>query len=236
MLEQQLGVDVQSRLIWHGGEPLALPITYLDRAMALQHEMLQDLNHRILVQSNLYRLTDEMLYLLKRHDVGLGVSMDVIGGVRRDVRRNETEDAVVANLDLLERRGVGYGAITVLAKHNHRQLKAVHDFWANRRIDFRILPLLKGRIADPKDYSRSQMMTSLSRCATYSIIGSKMAPSLMCFRFRNGFKMYSGKSLSRDVRSTIEEAEVRASCSLKRAAISIRRMSAAIPHFVWETL
>jgi uncharacterized protein len=150
MLEQQLGVDVQSCLIWHGGEPLALPITYLDRAMVLQHEMLQDLDHRILVQSNLYRLTDEMLYLLKRHDVGLGVSMDVIGGVRRDVRRNETEDAVVANLDLLERRGVGYGAITVLAKHNHRQLKAVHDFWANRRIDFRILPLFEGPDSRPE--------------------------------------------------------------------------------------
>lgn len=143
-LQQQLGTDVQSRLIWHGGEPLALPLRYLDEAMAFQHDALHDLNHRILLQTNLYRLTDEMLHLLKRHDVGLGVSMDVIGGVRLDARGNRTEDAVVANLDTLERRGICYGAITVVAAHNHRHLRATHDFWASRRVDFRVLPLFDG--------------------------------------------------------------------------------------------
>src|SRR5215467_1760411 len=73
-LQQQLRKNVQSRLIWHGGEPLALPLSYLDEAMALQHEMLANLDHRILLQTNLFRLNSGMLDLLRRHNVGLGVS------------------------------------------------------------------------------------------------------------------------------------------------------------------
>jgi uncharacterized protein len=143
-LEQRLGIKAESRLIWHGGEPLALPGTYLDRVMSLQHEVLGGLTHRVLLQTNLYRLPMTVLDILRRHEVGLGVSLDVIGGVRLDRRGRETEAAVVENLDCLDHLGISYGAITVVAKHNHRRLADVHDFWAQRGIGFRVLPLFDG--------------------------------------------------------------------------------------------
>jgi uncharacterized protein len=143
-LQQWLGTKVETRVIWHGGEPLTLPINYLNEVMSLQHEMLNGLTYRILLQTNLFRLPPAIPDLLRQYDIGLGVSMDVIGNVRVDKRNQQTEAAVVANLDRLERLGISYGAITVVAKHNHHRLRDVHDFWARRRVDFRVLPLFEG--------------------------------------------------------------------------------------------
>jgi uncharacterized protein len=143
-VQQRLLRPAESLVIWHGGEPLTLPVRYLDEVMTLQHSMLEGLAHRMLLQTNLYHVPDAMLELLTRHRVGLGVSMDVMGGARVDRRGKETEAAVVANLDRLERRGIPHGAITVVAKHNYRRLRDVHDFWSRRRVPFRVLPLFAG--------------------------------------------------------------------------------------------
>ncbi len=165
-LEERLGETVEVRLIWHGGEPLALPSAYLDAVMSLQAEVLVGLRHAILLQTNLYRVPDATLDVLRRHQVKLGVSMDVFGGVRRDLRGCETEAAVVANMDRLDRMGIRYGAITVVAKHNHRRLTDVHDFWARRRVGFRVLPLFEGPSERPMgrfELSDAELVDALDR-------------------------------------------------------------------------
>jgi uncharacterized protein len=144
LLDRQLGRPIETRLIWHGGEPLLLPAPYLDEVMAIQHEMLAGLPHRLLLQTNLYRVSDAHLEVVARHDVGLGVSLDVVAGVRLNAAGRETRSAVVANLDRLTALGVPYGAITVAARHNIGRLREVHDFWARRGIGFRVLPLFQG--------------------------------------------------------------------------------------------
>ena len=111
-LEYRLRRPVESHVIWHGGEPLTLPVSYLDEVMTLQHAMLDGLPHRVMLQTNLYHLPDATIDLLQRHRIGIGVSMDVIGGARVDVGGHATEETVVANLDRLERRGLRHGAIT----------------------------------------------------------------------------------------------------------------------------
>ena len=164
-LAARLGEPVEVRLIWHGGEPLTLPTPYLDAAMTLQHELLDGLQHSILLQTNLYRLPPATLDVLLRHRVKLGVSMDVFGGVRRDIGGQETEKVVVANMDSLDRRGIKYGAITVLARHNHRRLNDVHDFWARRGVGFRVLPLFDGPEERPQgrfELSDEALVESLS--------------------------------------------------------------------------
>ncbi len=164
-LEQRLNVPVESHVIWHGGEPLMLPWSYLDQVMTLQHSMLDGLPHRVLLQTNLSHLPDAVLELLLRHRVGIGVSMDVIGGVRVDRRGRETEEIVVANMDRLERRGLRHGAITVVARHNHRRLRDVHDFWSRRRLDVRVLPLFAGPAERPAglfEVSDDELVQALS--------------------------------------------------------------------------
>lgn len=144
LLALQLRRPIETRLIWHGGEPLLLPAAYLDEVMAMQHEMLAGLPHRLLLQTNLYRVSDAHLDVVSRHDVGLGVSLDVVDGVRLTAAGRQTRHAVVANMDRLTARGVSYGAITVAARHNIGRLREVHDFWARRGVGFRVLPLFQG--------------------------------------------------------------------------------------------
>jgi uncharacterized protein len=164
-LERHLGEPTEARLIWHGGEPLTLPAEYLDQAMSLQHEVLAGCRHAVLLQTNLFRVPERTLDALHKHRVQLGVSMDVVGGVRRDLLGRATEEAVVENMDRLERRGLHYGAITVVARHNHTRLRDVYDFWSRRGVSFRVLPLFDGpseRPAGRFELTEPELATALS--------------------------------------------------------------------------
>lgn len=170
LLGQRLERPIETRLIWHGGEPLLLPAPYLDDVMAMQHEMLAGLPHRLLLQTNLYRVSDAQLDLITRHNVGLGVSLDVVAGVRLSVAGRETRHTVLENLDRLVARGILHGAITVAARHNIGRLREVHDFWVRRGIGFRVLPLFQGpdeRPAGAFEVSDDELAVALSDLFDY---------------------------------------------------------------------
>jgi uncharacterized protein len=113
--------------------------------MAIRDEVLgQDPAFTNVIQTNLLHLTDEHLDWLERHAFQVGVSFDVVPGIRLTVSGRETERTVMRNMDRLRARGIEFGAIAVLAKHNVSRVTAVYDFFAERGIDFRILPLVPG--------------------------------------------------------------------------------------------
>ena len=80
----EVGEPFTTTIIWHGGEPLMLPLSYLRSVLDLQHEILGALLEDGAVvngmQTNLYRITDEQIELLKAEKIELGVSCDVVGG------------------------------------------------------------------------------------------------------------------------------------------------------------
>jgi len=136
----------QTCLIWHGGEPTVLPRAYFEEVMALQHRILgsqalQDESYYNALQTNLYRLPEDKLELFKRERFRLGVSFDVVGGVRVTADGRESEDRVAANMDLLRGRDIQVGAITVLAAHTAPHIKAIYDFYHDIRMNFRVLPV-----------------------------------------------------------------------------------------------
>src|SRR5689334_20752427 len=105
----------QTCLIWHGGEPTVLPRAYFEEVMALQHRILgsqalQDESYYNALQTNLYRLPEDKLELFKRERFRLGVSFDVVGGVRVTADGRESEERVAANMDLLRERDIQVGA------------------------------------------------------------------------------------------------------------------------------
>ncbi len=147
--ETRRGAPVSTRIIWHGGEPLALPLEYLRRTFELKEEIVAAAGiapERVTtaMQTNLYAISDAAIDVLKQHQVGFGVSFDVVRGVRLSVAGRTTEDRVLANLDRLRRAGLVCGAITVLAKHTCGMICDVFDFWAERGFSFRVLPLFAG--------------------------------------------------------------------------------------------
>jgi uncharacterized protein len=149
-----VGAPTTSRVIWHGGEPLALPLNYLERTFELKRQILDE--HAIppseietALQTNLFAVSDEMIEMLKRHEVGVGVSFDVVRGMRVAANGRTSEDRVLANMDRLRAAGIRYGAITVLASHTCDRIDDVFDFWASRSMSFRVLPLFDGPAGRP---------------------------------------------------------------------------------------
>jgi uncharacterized protein len=147
--EERRGVPVATRIIWHGGEPLALPRDYLERTFALKDEVVAEAGipaERVetAMQTNLYAVSDAVIELLRRHGVGFGVSFDLVRGVRVTASGAASEDRVLTNLGRLRAAGLRCGAITVLAAHTAPMICDVFDFWAERRMSFRVLPLFDG--------------------------------------------------------------------------------------------
>lgn len=149
-----VGPPFQSRIIWHGGEPLLLPADYIRSVMDLQRRILgADALARgeyfNALQTNLYAVSDEMLDLIEREQLSLGVSMDVASGVRVNMGGHETEARVAANMDRVRDRGIPFGAIVVLAGHTSDRLTEIYDFYESIGVNVRVLPIFDAPLNTP---------------------------------------------------------------------------------------
>lgn len=144
-ITQRSKVATETDIVWHGGEPLLLPSDYIAAVMALEREILgeglQRGQYRNFLQTNLYSVQEEKLQLLARERIELGVSMDVVGGVRLSAGGEETEDQVARNIDLLTKHGTDFGAIVVLAGHTGPHVTEIYDFYEKLGVGVRFLPL-----------------------------------------------------------------------------------------------
>ncbi len=173
--EKRLGRPVSTRIIWHGGEPLTLPLDYLGSTFALKDEIagaagIPAWRFTTAMQTNLFALSDAAIELLIDHQVGFGVSFDVVRGVRLAVNGQPSEDRVLSNLDRLRLAGVECGAITVLARHTCPMICDVFDFWAARGMSFRVLPLFAGpasREVERYEVAESELVEALCRLFEY---------------------------------------------------------------------
>ncbi|MEO8055487.1 MAG: radical SAM protein [Acidobacteriota bacterium] len=146
LAERRLGAPIETRIVWHGGEPLLLPEAYVRSVLALEREIFGDAALERgevvnVVQTNLYALSDEKIEMLREGAFVVGVSMDYAGGVRLSRSGGPTEVRVAANLDRLRAAGIAPGAITVLARHTAPHLLRIHDFFEALEMPFRVLPL-----------------------------------------------------------------------------------------------
>jgi uncharacterized protein len=150
---------------------MLLPLAYFEQVMELQHRVLgtsalERGDYFNALQTNLYAIDDNKLELLQREGFHIGVSMDVVGGVRLTAGGNETEDRVVANMERLRRGGIAVGAIVVLAAHTCPNIIAIYDFYEAVRVNVRILPLFDAPLNTPEasfHATSSQMTKALCR-------------------------------------------------------------------------
>lgn len=154
LLRESFGGErgVRSNVIWHGGEPLLLPPAYFEEVFAAEREILgaAQVDYCNVLQSNLYRVPDRTLELLEEEQVHIGVSFDLVPGVRLTRAGAETEQTVAANIDRLRERGVRLGAVVVLAGHTGRHVRAIYDFYAARAMPVRFLPLFDAPLNTPE--------------------------------------------------------------------------------------
>jgi uncharacterized protein len=140
---------VRLRLVWHGGEPLLLPVDYYRAAMALQKEVfpadwLARGTVRNVMQTNLYSPPEPLLELLREERFGIGVSFDGVPGVRLTAGGRPTEERVLANIERAQDAGFEVGVIVVLAGHTAPHITEIYDLLRDGVSRIRILPLFDG--------------------------------------------------------------------------------------------
>jgi uncharacterized protein len=129
--------------VWHGGEPMLIPIDYYSAIQFHQAEVFSGkidvLNS---VQTNLTVLSPKHLEFLKNGDFfgNVGVSFDVYGDQRVDERGQLHTSAVVDNMQKLIDAKISFGAITVLARNTLNHARSIYKFWDRLGVQFRFLP------------------------------------------------------------------------------------------------
>lgn len=152
LAEKQQGFPVYSDIIWHGGEPLLLPVSYYEMVLDLQKEIFPNKwldEHRIrnCIQTNLYSLSDDHLRILTKNNYDIGVSFDFIGGARLTSGGKETLEQTKSNLLKLKERGVYFEVITVIAKHTIANYDRLFQEIKELDVPIKLLPLFGGPIS-----------------------------------------------------------------------------------------
>ena len=134
------------RFCWHGGEPLLIEPDYYWKAFELQKEVFAGTPHRVVnnLQTNLTVLDDERFDLMKNGFDSVGVSLDVVGGLRVNAAGQDQEHRTIANLEKIREKGLRPSGITVLSRANIYRLEAVYRFYREREMNFRVLPIEPG--------------------------------------------------------------------------------------------
>jgi uncharacterized protein len=131
--------------IWHGGEPLLIPLEFYERVNFIQKDVFgAELKYGNSVQTNLTVLTDRHVDFLKTGFFGsIGVSFDLYGDQRVDRKGRSSVETVRANMHKLIDEQIHFRAITVLARDTHPHIKQIYRFFDDLEIEHRMLPYYK---------------------------------------------------------------------------------------------
>jgi uncharacterized protein len=148
------GCEIETRIIWHGGEPLLLGAEYIDSVIALQRRIFGNQPEvsgtvRNLLQTNFYRVEPEIMDCLARNNVSVGISIDFVAGARLNAAGETTERRVRDNMRRYRGHESLQGLIVVLAGHTARHLEAIYRFARRREMTLRVLPLFDGPESRP---------------------------------------------------------------------------------------
>lgn len=138
---------------WHGGEPLLIPPEVYRRIFEIQRRVFAGSIHQITnsTQSNFTMMDPERIALLREFD-SVGVSLDLFTGLRVNKLGVCQEEQARENLERVLAAGIPVGGITVLSRLNLARVGEIYQFYRERRMGFRLLPLEKGLYTPGQDF------------------------------------------------------------------------------------
>ncbi len=127
--------------IWHGGEPLLVPLNYYDQIALLQNEVFgAGFKVSNSVQTNLTVLTDRHVAFLERGFFeNIGVSFDVHGEQRVDAKGRSRTETVRSNMQKLMDHRIEFSAIAVLARATLPHIRQTYRYFDDLGIKHRVL-------------------------------------------------------------------------------------------------
>lgn len=134
VLASRLAPDTLA-VAWHAGEPLALPVDWLDAACArLEAGARAGQRLRFGVQTNAMPVDDAWIELFRRRDFSVGVSIDgprdLHDANRVDRRGTGTFDRTMAGIARLREAGLPFDVIAVLSDASLDEADRLFDFFA----------------------------------------------------------------------------------------------------------
>lgn len=141
------GWSIPVMFVWHGGEPLLLPSSYIRTVVEMQNEYLgaAGITFENAMQTNLVRFSDEQINLLKALRFSIGFSFDVFGGARINGPGGDSTTRVLDNLQRLFNSNaiadLKMGGIAVLHKANIHRVEHIYDFYQQLGLALRLLPI-----------------------------------------------------------------------------------------------
>ena len=133
LLEDEL-VGEQLTVVWHAGEPLAMPVAWYDEALVVLHEVLGSVctvSHSI--QTNATLIDEAWCALIKRHQIRIGVSIDGPADLHDAHRRTRsgkgTHARVLQGMACLRAHGIDFHVIAVVTPATFAQADAFVDFF-----------------------------------------------------------------------------------------------------------
>lgn len=136
--EDDLVGDVLT-VVWHAGEPLAMPISFYEDAIAIVQEVLArttQISHSI--QTNAILINDAWCTFFKKHDVRVGVSVDGPAHLHDRCRHTRlgkpTHHLVVRGMELLKAHNIPFHAIAVVTASTLDEADAFFEFFLEHGI------------------------------------------------------------------------------------------------------
>jgi len=127
-------VGPELTVVWHAGEPLAMPIAFYDEAVVVLQEVFGPgcaVSHSI--QTNATLIDDAWCALFKRHAMRIGVSVDGPADLHDAHRRTRTgrgtHERVLRGMARLGAHGIPFHAIAVVTSATFAQPDAFFDFF-----------------------------------------------------------------------------------------------------------
>jgi len=130
----------QITVIWHAGEPLVLPVSYYESAFeAIEQLRPAAVEIRHSFQTNGTLVTKEWCDLIRRWNVGVGVSIDgprSMHDANRVTRTGKgTFDRAIRGARLLKEEGIPFHVISVLSKEGLECPDELHAFYVEEGIE-----------------------------------------------------------------------------------------------------
>jgi len=153
--------------IWHGGEPLTMPLSFYERVVELQrkhaiskfrNEVKRSNNKKYVYlgefdflknsfQSNGSLLTDEIVEFCRKYNFDVGLSLDgpkhINDKTRQDRNGRGTFEDIMRGVKKAKEARIGGGVITILNKNNIGNVQEIYEFFKQEKINAKINPLIK---------------------------------------------------------------------------------------------
>lgn len=132
-------VGEELSIVWHAGEPLAVPISFYKQAFQVIERFAasgEKISHSI--QTNGMLINDRWCALIKEHGIRIGVSLDgpdFIHDAHRKTRDNlGTHAQVMKGVEALRKHGIDFHAIAVITEESLDHPDEIFNFFLEHEI------------------------------------------------------------------------------------------------------